>query len=345
MIIFFVNAKAQTWECGVNGDNVTATLENGVFTISGVGEMADFNYTPEIPWYNVMSSINSLIIGNEVTTIGNMALYKCTGLTSITIPENITTIGKNSFYGCTELKEVILEEGNITLSLYGTSFNVSTGYTGTFYDCPIETLYYGRTLSVSTHNQNITYLFGRSVKNVTISEVVTSIAWGAFKDCNDLTSITIPSAVTKIGIDAFYYCNNLDTIICNAITPPTLLANAFIGVAKDTKVFVPCHTSDDYENSDWGNCFNNFIEDCTGIDNAYINKVNFYPNPVANTFFVETEDSGVLTLYNILGVEVLNQYINSNKTEISISHLPKGIYIVSILSEGKVITNNKIVKQ
>ena len=46
----------------------------------------------------------------------------------------------------------------------------------------------------------------------------------------------------------------------------------------------------------------------------------------------------------MLGKKVLNQNINE-KSEINISHLPKGTYIVNILSGGKVIENRKIVKQ
>jgi hypothetical protein len=46
----------------------------------------------------------------------------------------------------------------------------------------------------------------------------------------------------------------------------------------------------------------------------------------------------------MLGKEVLNQNING-KSEINISHLPKGIYNVRVFSESKIIGNSKIVKQ
>ena len=72
--------------------------------------------------------------------------------------------------------------------------------------------------------------------------------------------------------------------------------------------------------------------------------INIYPNPTADKFFIEGENYNTVALYDMLGREVLNQHINQ-KTEINISHLPKGIYNVIVFSEGNVIGNSKIVKQ
>ena len=72
--------------------------------------------------------------------------------------------------------------------------------------------------------------------------------------------------------------------------------------------------------------------------------ITIYPNPAQNSFFIECENISTVKLYDMLGQEILTQPANG-KTEINISHLPKGIYIVKILSEGKMIGNSKIVKQ
>lgn len=42
---------------------------------------------------------------------------------------------------------------------------------------------------------------------------VTSIGWGAFQDCNGLTSVTIPNSISNIGNWAFYGCKGLTGII------------------------------------------------------------------------------------------------------------------------------------
>lgn len=75
-----------------------------------------------------------------------------------------------------------------------------------------------------------------------------------------------------------------------------------------------------------------------------IAKISIYPNPTTDKFFVECESSSTITLYDMIGRDVLNQNING-KSEIYINHLPKGVYNVRVVSEGKVIGNSKIVKQ
>ena len=50
------------------------------------------------------------------------------------------------------------------------------------------------------------------IKEFTISDSVTSIGRGAFKNCIGLTSVTIPNSVTSIGVMAFYECSALTSI-------------------------------------------------------------------------------------------------------------------------------------
>jgi hypothetical protein len=75
-----------------------------------------------------------------------------------------------------------------------------------------------------------------------------------------------------------------------------------------------------------------------------IAKINIYPNPTKDKFLIDFEGFGTIILYDMLGNEALNQNING-RSEINISHLPKGIYYINVFSEGRVIGNSKIVKQ
>ena len=52
------------------------------------------------------SGLTSVTIPNSVTSIGNYAFEYCSGLTSITIPNSVTSIGWNAFSGCIGLKDV-----------------------------------------------------------------------------------------------------------------------------------------------------------------------------------------------------------------------------------------------
>jgi hypothetical protein len=61
--------------------------------------------------------------------------------------------------------------------------------------------------------------FSASITNVVIEEGVTSIVYGAFRECTGLTSVTIPNSVTSIDGEAFARCTSLTSItIPNSVT-------------------------------------------------------------------------------------------------------------------------------
>ena len=82
----------------------------------------------------------------------------------------------------------------------------------------------------------------------------------------------------------------------------------------------------------------------TSISEVTTAKINLYPNPVKDVFWIESGGFSTITLYDMLGKEVLNKNING-KSEINISHLPRGIYNFIVLFEDKIVANSKIVKQ
>jgi len=88
-----------------------------------------------------------------------------------------------------------------------------------------------------------------------------------------------------------------------------------------------------------------YIGSNTGIrDVSKVSNFKIYPNPSNNCIFIECENFYTVKLYDTLGKEVLTQNANG-KVELNISHLSNGIYIVTILSEDKVIGYSKVVKQ
>lgn len=96
-ICLTLSASAETvgGNCGAYGDNVKWSLDTdtGKLTISGSGEMFDYNLLYLPLWYNYSSSIKSIEIEEGVTSIGDSAFRECSTLTSITIPEGVTSIG------------------------------------------------------------------------------------------------------------------------------------------------------------------------------------------------------------------------------------------------------------
>lgn len=67
-------------------------------------------------------------------------------------------------------------------------------------------------------------------------------------------------------------------------------------------------------------------------------QIKISPNPAQH--FIKINSSiteGNLKIYNVLGVEVSNQNIYSNKTEINIEHFLSGIYLVVVSKDDKFI--------
>lgn len=106
----------QTWDCGAN---VQCALEGGIFIVSGTGAMTDYipssgivlarttNVSAVIaPWENYKSYINSVIIENGVTSIGNAAFEGSDNLTSVKIGSGVTSIGAFAFQNCTGLDSI-----------------------------------------------------------------------------------------------------------------------------------------------------------------------------------------------------------------------------------------------
>jgi len=81
-----------------------------------------------------------------------------------------------------------------------------------------------------------------------------------------------------------------------------------------------------------------------GVNTSEFINSSIYFNSATGILFIECENFYTVKLYDMFGKEILNENGN-NKTEMNISHLSKGVYIVSVSSEGKIIGNAKIVKQ
>ena len=199
-------------ECGAYGDNLMYKLNSdGVLTISGQGEMADW-FTNTVPWkdYKNSGKITRVIIHEGVTSVSTKAFVSCESLEYAFIPSSMKDI--DGFTACSSLKSINLPEGLETIGIQA------------FCDCD-------------------------SLKTVTIPSSVNSIGFGAFEWCDSLTEIKvksnnayftdingvlynkdktkilqypkaktqtsyiIPSSVTTVGRDAFEECENLKSII------------------------------------------------------------------------------------------------------------------------------------
>lgn len=167
-----VSTKAMTCigTCGVGVDYALDT-ETGVLTIEGTGPMRDFSYN-SVPWYNYRDYIETIVIEDGVTTIGQSAFYNCMKLSSVEIAESVTSIGNDAFEYCKNLTSITIPDGVTTINSYA-------------------------------------FLYCENLTTVNIGKSVKTIGYMAFGDCSGLKEVIIPKSVTKIDATAFSGCSSL----------------------------------------------------------------------------------------------------------------------------------------
>lgn len=88
---------------GTCGDGLTWSLEDGVLTISGSGEMDDGD-----PWSSHRVRIRRVVLSGGVTKIGKECFKGYDWLESVDFGDSLVEIGERAFYGCTELRLIHL---------------------------------------------------------------------------------------------------------------------------------------------------------------------------------------------------------------------------------------------
>jgi hypothetical protein len=82
-----------------------------------------------------------------------------------------------------------------------------------------------------------------------------------------------------------------------------------------------------------------------GTNNVSQNTVSFYPNPVENVLHLNSKEViDSVAVYTVTGQMVSNVTFNENRTELNLSNLASGVYLVKVSSNGSV-ENLKVVKQ
>ncbi|CVI70517.1 Fibronectin type III domain protein [Eubacteriaceae bacterium CHKCI004] len=171
-----VQAAETVSASGTCGDNLTWELsEDGVLTISGTGEMDDWNSSANFGWSSMRNQIKKVVINDGVTNIPSYAFYLCVNLAEISIPDGITSVGNYAFGNCTILKEIDLPDSVVSI---------------------------GRSAFAGCDN----------LREISIPARVTDISQYAFAGCDKLASVGIPDGVVSINSYAFSVCKGLTNI-------------------------------------------------------------------------------------------------------------------------------------
>lgn len=192
-------------ECGEHA--TWRLLEDGTMIIDGYGPMDDYLYyfskwyiAP--PWVDNITNITHIIIGNEITHIGNCAFLNPLGgysstvedkLVDIFIGVNVKSIGQTAFHGRNSINEIIIPD------------NVTEISSGIFEHC-------------------------FNLDSITLSKNIKVINEFTFHDIMKLEKVFLPEGLEKIKENAFSLCENLKEIwipaSVNEISPYTFVIDS-----------------------------------------------------------------------------------------------------------------------
>ena len=169
-----IQAEAATYNIasGQAGNIEWCIDDEGTLIFSGSGEIPDYARGSSTPWYNYSYYINSIIIGDGITRIGDFAFEGLTNAKSIDLGNSVQSIGIFCF----------LQAGITTIEFPN---SLTTIEQSAF--CMCENLQY-----------------------VEIPNTVTSLDNGAFESCTSLSWAIVNSQ--EFFLSAFMECSNLKNV-------------------------------------------------------------------------------------------------------------------------------------
>ncbi len=201
IIITIVPFSVSAATNGICGESLTWSLDDGTLTISGEGEMNDYNYNYineehiiDTPWFDKRNQIKSVVIEEGVTQIGDFAFRGCDNLTYVTFPSGLIEIGYEAFWGC-NLSDVTFPDGLIEL---GDGAFMCTNLSKVILPDSLKKI------------DNRCFHVCESLSEIYIGKSVEYIGDHSFSVTN-ISSITMPQSVKYIGECVFAH-NELNNI-------------------------------------------------------------------------------------------------------------------------------------
>lgn len=256
-------------------------------TISAIIAEQDIMFIPETVQYN-NRTFNVVGLGERLTE--NIRISE------IHIPKSVTTIGE---YACCSkyLKKIEVDPENpVFFSHEGVLYNRNTS-----------------TLLKIPRLANIEeYEVPEGIKNIE--------GWASYNFY--INKITFPTTLEKVGSCAFYYESYIRTIICKAITPPTLLFSAFDdNCIKYACVYVPSQSFETYKaDPNWGRFLKlRPLSEEDSVEDLFDDSTSI--NIIGNSINVTSKDP--YEIYSIDG----KLFYKGNEETVT---LPNGLYILKI---------------
>ncbi len=148
---------------GICGENLKWCFSvDGDLTITGSGDMFNWENYSQVPWNDIRNEISSVVISDSATSIGKYAFQSCTKLKQVIIPDGVTSIGSDAFKDCTNLKSIVLNRNAYKSEAFP---NFSTNVFHYYYDVLYNEYDNNEFVTVSGKTRS----FGTDVLEITIN--------------------------------------------------------------------------------------------------------------------------------------------------------------------------------
>ena len=301
------------------------------------------------------SAVTSVYMPESITSIEYDAFSECQNLESVTLPESLTTLGIRAFGCCQSLKAIKIPSG--VTAIPGYCFNgcvslesvtIPEGVTAighdAFQSCNLNALtlpeslekigdcaFYNngalRSVNIPAKVKTIEpqAFYNCGLTELVIQEGVQTIGYNTFGN-NSLKNLTLPSTIKSIGESAFSY-NNLQSIICNAVTPPTLDGNAFNSGSITPSIKVPMASIAAYRKAyGWKDFSNYYVGEVVADGITYRIDENGATITAAEATLTEANIPSVVEFErNQYPVIKINDNVFADNTNLTAVTLPEGL--------------------
>ena len=187
------------------------SVEDGSFSECVLLESVELSNVREIgsAAFSRCTSLESVIIPDEVERIKSLAFRDCKSLASISFPNKVESIGSNAFEKCDSLKSVSVSSSvtSIGEKVFADCYNLNSIIVD-----PANNVYDSRdNCNAIIETSSNTLIAGSNTTK--IPESVTAIGNNAFYGYKLLEAIELPENISSIGEQAFAYCRLLSCVV------------------------------------------------------------------------------------------------------------------------------------
>ncbi len=195
--------------------------------------------------------------------------------------------------------------------------------------------------SITASSENVTYAGVGAIGNA-------STLMGA-NLTSDFTVINFPAGVYAVGMDIFvggvidHHFRIYDTtgsLMIDYINSQPPNAESFFGaISDDTAIGRIEIEANDNSGEFFGNLEFGSEPLIIGISENELSGFAYYPNPVTNVLSLRSENKIMsVSFYNLFGQKLMENTVDASSSEVNLSALTMGIYLMKVSVEGQIGT-------